>query len=110
MIAEGKYDTDFGKLPIHQKMYLLGFKNSDKTISENDSKQMAGNLAKQLLDILGDRYNFKSIQVIYIDKFGGYEIVIDNKTLTLDELLSHTKKLNNNDIGEEERTFIESLN
>jgi len=110
VVADGNYSSDFEKLNIQQKLYLMGIRNSYKEISEDDSKQMAAKIAKQFIDELGSKYNFKSIQMIYIDKFGVYEIIIDNKTLTLDELLKHTKKRDANEIGEEEKDFIERLN
>jgi hypothetical protein len=110
VIVDDNYNSDFNKLNVQQKIYLMGIKNYDKTISDNDSKSMASKIASQLLNKLGDQYNFKSIQMSYLDRFGVYEIVINNRELTIDELSKNTKKLDNNDIGEEEKAFIERFN
>ena len=109
VIADGNYSSDFDKLHVQQKIYLMGISNYDKTITESVSNQMAAKISAQFLDTLGNQYNFRSIQMFYIDKFGGYEIIIDNHALTFDELLKRTKKLDINSIGEEERAFIEGL-
>ena len=106
VIVDDNYNSDFNKLNVQQKIYLMGIKNYDKTISDNDSKSMASKIASQLLNKLGDQYNFKSIKMSYLDRFGVYEIVINNRELTIDELSKNTKKLDNNDIGEEEKAFI----
>jgi len=110
VVADGNYSSDFDALNVRQKIYLMGIKNSDKTIAESDSKQMIAKISMHFLDELGSRYNFRSIQASYIDKYGAYEIIIDNKTLTIDELSKNTKKLDSSKIGEEEKVFIESLN
>ena len=110
VIADGKYSADFESLNVEQKIYLLGFRNHDKMLSENDSKNMASRIASQFIDILGDRYNFNSIQMNYTDKYGAYEIIIKDKTLTLDELLRHTRKLKDSELAEEDRAFIKNLN
>ncbi|MDR2610378.1 MAG: hypothetical protein LBC58_02865 [Clostridiales Family XIII bacterium] len=110
VIADDNYNPDFEKLSVEQKIYLLGIQNRDKTISEDDSKNMASETAHQLIDAVGDRYNFRSIQLIYMDKFGAYEINLNDKDLTLDELSKNTRKMDDSEIGEEERAFVESLN
>ncbi len=110
VITDDDYNSNIEKLHVQQKMYLMGIRNYDKVISENDSNNMASKIASQLLDKLGDQYNFKSIQMNYVDKFGAYEIVINNKALTLDQLSKHTIKLDVDNIGEEEKVFIEKLN
>lgn len=110
VVADDNYDSDFEKLNVQQKIYLMGIKNYDKIISENDSKNMASKIANQLMNKLGDQYNFKSIQMSYIDKFGVYEINITNKELTINELTKNTKKLDDSEIGEEEKVFIERFN
>jgi hypothetical protein len=110
VVANGNYSTDFKKLTVDQKIYLMGIRNSDKSISENDSKHMAAKITKEFLDKLDDKYNFRSTQMTYLDKFGLYEINIKNKDLTIDELLKNTKKIDSKEIGEEEKAFIENFN
>ncbi len=109
VVTNDNYSTDFEKLTIEQKIYLSGIRNSDKSISENDSKHMAAQIAKEFLDKLDDKHNFRAIQMTYLDKFGLYEINIKNKNLTIDELLKNTKKIDSKEMGEEEKAFIESL-
>ena len=109
VVADDNYSSDFEKLHIQQKLYLLGVKNFDRTITETNSKQKAARISIQFLNELSDEYNFRSIQTLYIDKFGVYEIIIDNKELTIDELLQNTKKRDSSNIGEEEKAFIELL-
>jgi hypothetical protein len=70
---------------------------------------MAAQIAKEFLDKLDDKHNFRAIQMTYLDKFGLYEINIKNKNLTIDELLKNTKKIDSKEMGEEEKAFIESL-
>jgi hypothetical protein len=110
VIADGHYHSDFEKLNVRQKLYVLGVENHDKKIPENDSGTMPSKIASHLINELGDRYNFTSIQLIYTDKFGVYEIAIDDTNLTIDELLKNTRKFDDSEIGEVESAFIESLN
>lgn len=107
--ATGHYNTNFDKLPVQQKIWLMEIKNTDKNIKEDVSKKMAGNIAKKLIDELGNKYNFTSIQAMYFDKFGGYEIMISNtNNITIDKLYNNTIKMNS--VGEEEKAFIDGLN
>jgi hypothetical protein len=110
VIADGHYRSDFEKLNVQQKLYVLGVKNHDKTIPENESGTMPSKIASHLINELGDRYNFKSIQLIYVDKFGVYEIALDDTNLTIDELLKNTRKFDKSEIGEVENAFIEDFN
>lgn len=48
--------------------------------------------------------------MIYIGKFGLYEIKINYKELTFDRILKHIRKLDIKDIREEEKAYIEKLN
>lgn len=107
MVQDRKYDKGFEK---KQKLYLLGVQNSDKTISQSESQQLPARIAVQLLEHLGDKYNFVSIQMRYTDKYGVYEILLENTTLVFDELWNHTRKLDDDNLGVEEREFIEQLN
>jgi hypothetical protein len=89
--------------------------NYDLTISENDSKKMAAAIASRLLSSLGDPYHITSIQMSYYDKFGAYEIIVDNdalnfNALNFDELLKHTRKQEMNELGEDGQAFIQNLN
>jgi len=109
IVANGRYSNVLDELPIRQWIYF-SVKNFDKTISEKDSKQMPGRLAKQFIDSFGEGYNFRSIKMFYIDKFGVYDIIVNNKTLTQNTLLRHTHRRDDKDIGEEEKALINGLN
>jgi len=110
IVASGNYSNNFEDLPVLQSIYLGLFENLDKAIEESDSKQMPSKLTKQIIDQLDESYDFTGIHMAYIDKFGLYEIEVYSKAFTEDTLLKYTQRKDYNDIGEEDRAFIDKLN
>ncbi|WP_078379931.1 YfjL-like protein [Sutcliffiella halmapala] len=105
VLANGEYSKN---IQLHQKIYLLGIINREK-IAPEDSIKLPANLTKELIDSLGERYNITSLQVLYTDLNGQYEITLnDNKSISVDKLRKNTSKTDQ--IGEEERELIRKLN
>lgn len=86
-----------------QRLYLLGIYNLEN-ISKEDSLKMPSTIAKEFINLMGEDYNFTSIQLIYYDKNGGYTIEIssDNfKKLEYEDMLKKTRKMQEKELGEE---------
>ncbi|MDF2946556.1 MAG: hypothetical protein K0S51_1235 [Bacillales bacterium] len=107
IVANGRYSKDIYKLKTSQKLYL-SVMNRNK-IPENESKKNAAKITKDVIDKLGNKYNINSLQVIYTDKNGLFEIIIrDEKTITERKLLRHTSKMDR--IGSEDENLLRELN
>ncbi|OXS58160.1 hypothetical protein B0G93_11544 [Bacillus sp. V-88] len=105
VLANGEYSKN---MSLHQKMYLLGIINHKKIASE-DSSNMPAILTKEIIDRLGENYNITSLQVIYTDLNGQYEITLDSKrSISVEALKKKTSKMEQ--IGEEGKELIRQLN
>jgi len=62
-----------------QRLYLLGIYSS-QYVSEEESRKMPAAIARQVIELMGDDYNFTGIQLIYYDRNGGYTIEIPSGT------------------------------
>ncbi|TYR72603.1 hypothetical protein FZC79_22260 [Rossellomorea vietnamensis] len=70
---------------------------------------MPAKLSKEIIERLGESYNITSLQVIYTDVNGQYEIVLDDmKSMSFNTLRKNTSKMER--IGEEEKEIIRKLN
>lgn len=77
-----------------QKLYLLGIYNTN-SLTQEESLKMPADIAQTFIGHMGKVYNFTSIQLIYADKNGMYEISIPDDTfdvLVYQELLLNTKR------------------
>ncbi|PFA69761.1 hypothetical protein CN378_03055 [Bacillus sp. AFS015802] len=105
VLANGEYSKN---IPVYQKIYLLGIINRKKISSEESSK-MPATLTKEIIEGLGENYNITSLQVIYTDLNGQYEITLDNKKpISIKTLSKNTSKMDQ--IGEEDIELIRELN
>lgn len=105
VLANGEYSKN---IQLHQKIYLLGMINREKVAPE-DSIKFPAKITKEIIVGLGERYNITSLQVIYTDLNGQYEIVLDdNKTVSVEALRKNTSKMDQ--VGEEDRELIRKLN
>ncbi|MCA1057530.1 hypothetical protein LCL96_01190 [Rossellomorea aquimaris] len=105
VLANGKYSKE---ITLYQKMYLLGMINREK-IDPEDSSKMPAKLTKDIIDRLGENYNITSLQVLYTDLNGQYEITLDDKkSISMKTLGKNTSKMEQ--IGEEDKALILELN
>lgn len=105
VLANGEYSKN---TTLYQKIYLSGIINREK-IAPEDSITMPAKLTKEIIDSLGERYNITSLQVLYTDLNGLYEITLDDKkSISIETLRKNTSKTDR--IGEEERELIRKLN
>lgn len=105
VLANGEYSKN---MSLYQKMYLLGIINRKKITSE-DSSKMPSILTKEIIDRLGESYNITSLQVIYTDLNGQYEITLDGKkSISVETLKKKTSKMEQ--VGEEDKELIRELN
>lgn len=105
VLANGNYSKD---IPIYQKIYVLGIINREKIAPEH-SIETAAKITKEIIDSLGERYNITSLQVLYTDLNGHYEITLDDKKpISIEILQKNTSKTDR--IGEEESELILKLN
>jgi hypothetical protein len=108
ILANGNYSDDIYKLTCFQKIYLLGIVNRQK-ISLNDSTKMPATVTKYVLDKVSNRFNITSLQAIYTDLNGCFEIIVDgNDKPTVEKMQKHTSKMDR--IGEVEKKIINELN
>ncbi|MDF2946538.1 MAG: hypothetical protein K0S51_1217 [Bacillales bacterium] len=108
ILANGNYSKNIFKLKTSQMLYILGIINRDK-ISRNDSQKAPSKTTKEILNKLGNNYNITSLQVIYTDLNGCYEIVVKGKKpISEKELQKNTSKKDS--VGEVERELIRELN
>lgn len=106
--ANGNYSKDIFELTCFQMVYILGIVNSDK-ISPDESIKMPAKVIKNLLDRLSDQFNVTSLQVIYTDLNGCFQVIVSGKNkLTLEKMQKNTSKMD--DIGEVEEKLILELN
>lgn len=105
----GNYTADTDKLPVVQKLYVLGIVNSNVDIATEESVEKPAEITRTIIDSLGEGYNITSVQVIYTDINGVYEITSDSSTAEklLDSLKSKTHSIER--IGEEEAKIIQAL-
>ncbi|KPL57744.1 YfjL-like protein [Rossellomorea vietnamensis] len=105
VLADGEYSKN---MSLYQKIYLLGIINREKITSE-DSSKTAATLTKEIIEGLGENYNITSLQVIYTDLNGQYEITLDSKKpISIKTLGKNTSKMEQ--IGEEDKELIRELN
>ena len=105
VLADGQYSK---KITLHQKMYLLGMINREK-IDPEDSSKIPAKLTNEIIGKLGGNYNITSLQVLYTDVNGVYEITLDSKKpISIKTLGKNTSKMDQ--IGEEEKALIRELN
>ncbi|WP_098439428.1 hypothetical protein [Bacillus sp. es.034] len=105
VLANGEYSKN---MSLYQKIYLLRIINRE-TISSEDSSKMPAILTNEVIDRLGENYNITSLQVIYTDLNGQYEITLDGKKpISVKTLEKNTSKMNQ--IGEEDKELIRELN
>lgn len=86
-----------------QRLYLTGIYNIE-SISEEESEKMPATIAKEFINLMGENYNFTGIQLIYLDKNGGYTIEISADTfnkLEYQDMLNKTRKMEEKELGEE---------
>ncbi|SHI04107.1 hypothetical protein [Clostridium grantii] len=105
--ANNKYTNKIEDLSLEQKLYILGIKNSDISIIEKESIKKPAEITRKIIDQLGDKYNITAVQIIYMDVNGVFQIVADNSNLSYSDLEKKTSKIQ--EIGEEDKLFIESL-
>lgn len=77
-----------------QKLNLLGVYNTDK-LSEEESLKMPAKITQEIIELMGEKYNFTGIHMRYQDINGVYEISIrlsKFKKLEYQDLLDNTKK------------------
>lgn len=104
ILANGEYSKD---ISLYQKIYLLGIINREKIASE-ESIKMPAKLTKEIIDSLGESYNITSLQVIYTDLNGQYEINLDDKkSITIGTLIRNTSKME--EVGVEDKELIREL-
>ncbi|EDL66172.1 YfjL-like protein [Bacillus sp. SG-1] len=104
ILANGEYSND---IEVYQKLYLLGIINRKK-ITSKESIKMPAKLTKEIIDSLGESYNITSLQVIYTDLNGQYEITLDDKKAISIETLSRNT-LKKDQIGVEGKELIREL-
>ncbi|WP_226673506.1 hypothetical protein [Rossellomorea aquimaris] len=103
--ADGEYSKN---IPMYQKIYLLGIINREEIDSE-ESSNMPAKLTKEIIEGLGEHYNITSLQVIYTDLNGQYEITLDSKKpISIKTLSKNTSKMDQ--IGEVNKELIRELN
>ena len=86
-----------------QTLYLLGIYNTEN-ISEEESEKMPASIANEVINLMGEDYNFTNIQLIYFDKNGGYTIESFNNTFNkLEErdMLKKTRKIEEKELPED---------
>ncbi|CAG9621312.1 YfjL-like protein [Sutcliffiella rhizosphaerae] len=105
ILANGEYSES---ITLHQKIYLLSFVNREK-IAPEESMKMPAKLTKEIIDSLGESYNITSVQVIYKDLNGLYEISLDGKKAISIEMLENST-LKTDRFGEEDRELFLELN
>ncbi len=94
-----------------QRVYLLGFYNSQR-IPEEESRKMPAAIARQAIGLMGDGYNFTGIQLIYYDRNGGYTIEIPAaafEPLKDEDMLERTRKMDEKEVGENYLHWLEQL-
>ncbi|WP_064093970.1 YfjL-like protein [Rossellomorea aquimaris] len=105
VFANGEYSKG---ISLYQKIYLLGIINREKIASE-DSIKMPAKLTKEIIDSLRGNYNITSLQVLYTDLNGQYEITVDHKkSISIETLGKNTSKTVR--VGEEDKELIRELN
>lgn len=105
--ATDRYTKKIDDLNLSQKLYILGIKNFNLSISIDESMKKPAEITRKIIDELGKKYCITDVQIIYIDVNGVFEISdIDSKKLYKD-LVEKTHKLEQ--IGENEKKFMESL-
>lgn len=94
-----------------QRLYLLGIYNTEN-LSEEDSLKMPASIAMDVIEQLGDHYNFTGIQVVYCDKNGMFEIAFPADSfapITVDKLFSYTEPIPSDDYTESYKNwFVEN--
>ncbi|MGE4354126.1 MAG: hypothetical protein AB7D36_08590 [Oscillospiraceae bacterium] len=78
-----------------QRLYLLGVYNTEN-LTEQDSFLMPAKITMDVIEQLGENYNFTGIQTIYFDENGMYEIAFPADSfekLTQEKLSNHTKQI-----------------
>ena len=106
--ANGMYSENIFDLTCFQMFYMTGIVNREK-ISAGGSIKMPAKVTKDVLDKLSDQFNITSLQVIYTDLNGCFEVIVrgDDK-VTLEEMQKHTSKFE--ELGEVEEKLIIELN
>lgn len=94
-----------------QRVYLTGIYNSAH-ITEEESRKMPADIARQVIDLMGETYNFTGIQLIYHDRNGGYTIEIPSDSfepLRYEDMLEKTRKLKQEELGEMYTHWLDQL-
>jgi hypothetical protein len=103
-------NQDFSKHPLKRsdKLYLLGIINTDIELTPNQSKEKFLEIVSFIYKRLGNKYNFTSSQIIYIDVNGSLETYMSAKesTMTYEKVKS---KIRVKEHGEVEEKFINQL-
>jgi len=106
--ANGKYSKNIYDLKCFQMVYILGIVSSEK-ISPGGSIKMPAKVTKNLLDKLGEQFNVTSLQVIYTDLNGCFQVIVRGKDkVTLEKMQKNTSRTG--EIGEVEQGIILELN
>ena len=87
-----------------QWLYVLGVYNT-ANLTEDESQKAPAQIAKKIIDLMGEDYHFTAIQLIYADKNGMYEIATlpadTFDPLTERLLLRHTQKRSEEQLPED---------
>lgn len=105
--ATNKYTGRIDDLNLTQRLYITGIINSDVSITAEESIKKPAEITRKIIDELGNKYNITGVQIIYTDVNGVFEIVEENSNMLYSDLEKKTSKME--EIGEEEKLFIESL-
>jgi hypothetical protein len=103
-------NQDFSEQPLKRidKLYLWGIINTDVEITPEQSKARFFEIVSFIYKKLGDKYNFTSSQIIYVDINGVLETSMSSKESTMPyEKVKH--KIQTKDHGGVEEKFISQL-
>lgn len=101
-------DADDYQKRFH-RLDILSVFNKEQ-LKEEESMQMASTVALSLIDALGSMVNVKSLHIIYADRNGMYECIIDfSKNVDVNEalLVESTIKLSESELPEDYKEWLE---
>lgn len=107
-VIDGKQDFSKKQLKRIDKLYLLGITNTDVELTPEQSREKFFEIIAFIYKSLGDKYNFTSSQLIYVDINGVLETNISNKEskMTYERIKS---KIKQNTAAELEEKLINQL-
>ncbi len=93
-----------------QRLYLLEVYNV-ANLSDTESDKMPANIARDIIALMGEKYNITGIQLIYADQNGMYDIEISADSfqpLEYEQLLKATQKRSEKELPSSYREWLEN--